>query len=278
MIGAWHVHFRKRIFVFALALREDGVSTATRQDQILGILRHRGYAAIEELAGALAVTPQTVRRDVQDMAAEGLLLRHHGGASLPSSIANTDYALRHIENAAAKAAIARAAAERVPDGSSVFLTLGTTVEAVAAALTAKRALRVVTNSTAAARILGAAPGISVQVLGGTFRPHNGGLTGALTVELAARWRCDLLVTGIGAVSADGMLLDYHEEEVAVARVMMAQARATILVADHSKFLKAASCVLAPLSAVSAVVSDRAPPAAHRKSLRAAKAELVVAER
>ncbi len=154
------------------------MSSGTRQEQILGMLRRRGYAAIDELAAALSVTPQTVRRALQDMAAEGLLRRHHGGASLPSSIANTDYALRHIENAAAKAAIARAAAERVPDGCSVFLTLGTPVEAVAAALTARRALRVVTNSTAAARILGAAPGISVQVLGGTFRPHNGGLTGA----------------------------------------------------------------------------------------------------
>jgi len=268
MAGAFaQVYFRFRKW-------GEAMSSESRHGRILEMLRRRGYAAIDELAGALSVTPQTIRRDLQDLANEGLLRRHHGGASLPSSIANTDYALRQVENAAAKAAIARAAAERVPDGSSVFLTLGTTVEAVAEALTARAALRVVTNSTAAARILGAAPGIAVQVLGGQFRPHNGGLTGALTAELAARWRCDLLITGIGAVSADGWLLDYHEDEVAVVRVMMAQARGTILVADHAKFLKTAACVLAPLSAIGCLVTDRAPPASHAAALREAGTEVV----
>ena len=252
------------------------MSTGTRHERILEILRRRGYAAIDELAAALAVTPQTVRRDLQDLAGEGLLRRHHGGASLPSSIANTDYALRQVENAAAKAAIAEAVATRVPEGSSVFLTLGTTVEAVAAALAARRALRVITNSTAAARILGGLPGISVQVTGGTFRAHNGGLVGPHALEMAARWRCDLLITGIGAISADGWLLDYHEEEVAVARTVLAHARGTILVADHSKFLRAAACVLAPLSAAGVLVTDRPPPRSHADALRKAGTELVVA--
>ncbi len=240
------------------------------------ILRRRGYAAIDELAGALSVTPQTVRRDLQDLADEGLLRRHHGGASLPSSIANTDYALRQVENAAAKAAIGRAAAARVAEGSSVFLTLGTTVEAVAAELAGRRALRVVTNSTAAARSLGGDDGVSVQVLGGTFRPRNGGLVGALTAELAARWRCDLLVTGVGAISADGVLLDYHEEEVAVVRAMLAHARITLLVADHTKFLKTAACVVAPVAAAAVLVTDRPPPDSHAKALRRAGTEVVVA--
>ena len=252
------------------------MAAGARHERILGTLRRQGYVAIERLASELSVTPQTIRRDLHDLAAEGLLRRHHGGASLPSSIANTDYALRHIENAAAKSAIAAAAAARVPEGSSVFLTLGTTVEAVAAALVGHQALRVVTNSTAAARILGAAPGIAVQVLGGSFRAHNGGLVGTLTAEMAARWRCDLLISGIGAISSDGALLDYHEEEVAVARVMLAQARTTLLVADHTKFLKAASCVLAPLRAASVLVTDRAPPKGHRAALRDAGIELVLA--
>jgi DeoR family glycerol-3-phosphate regulon repressor len=92
----------------------------------------------------------------------------------------------------------------------------------------------------------------------------------------ARWRCDLLVTGIGAISADGSLLDYHEKEVAVARVMLAHARATLLVSDHTKFLRAASCALATLSAASVLVTDRAPPKPHRAALRVAGVEVVVA--
>jgi DeoR family glycerol-3-phosphate regulon repressor len=252
------------------------MSAETRHDHILAVLRRRGYAAIDELAAELSVTPQTIRRDLQELAGEGLVRRHHGGASLPSSIANTDYALRHVENAQAKARIAAAAAALVADGSSVFLTLGTTVEAVAEALTAKRELRVVTNSTAAARILGVSPGISVHVLGGAFRPTNGGLVGAFAAEAAARWRCDLLVKSVGAITPDGWLLDYHEDEVAVARTMIAHARATMLVADHTKFLKTAACVVAPLSAVTTLVTDRAPPRSHAAALRQAGTEVVVA--
>lgn len=252
------------------------MSTETRHARILETLRRRGYTAIDELATALAVTPQTIRRDLQDLANQGVVRRHHGGASLPSSIANSDYALRHVENAAAKARIAQAAAERVPEGSSVFLTLGTTVEATAEALRGKRELRVVTNSSAAARILGGAQGISVQVLGGTWQPHNGGLVGALAAEMAARWRCDLLVTGIGALSADGWLLDYHEDEVAVARVMLANARRVMLVADHTKFHRLASCTLARFADIAVLVTDAAPPVAQAAALREARTELVIA--
>ncbi len=253
------------------------MSADGRQGEILEILRRRGYAAIDELAAALSVTPQTVRRDLQDMASQGLLRRHHGGASLPSSIAHTDYSLRHVENAAAKACIARAVAAQVPEGSSVFLTLGTTVEAVAAALASKRELRIVTNSTAAARLLGGAPGIAVHVTGGVYQSNNGGLVGPLAVEAAARWRCDLLITGIAAISADGWLLEYHEEEVAVSRVALAHARRAIVVADHTKFLKVAACVLAPSSAASMLVTDSAPPPGHMAALRAGGTEVLVGE-
>ena len=205
----------------------------TRHERILDLLRRRGYVTIEEVSARLRVTPQTIRRDLHDLAAQGKLRRHHGGASLPSAIVNTNYALRHVENADAKARMAEAAAELVPEGSSLFLTLGTTIEALASALVGKRDLRVVTNSTAAARILGGSPGISIQLLGGAYLPGIGGVAGSLTTELVARWRCDMLATSIGAVSSDGWLLDYHEEEVAVMRAMHAQARRTMLLADQA---------------------------------------------
>lgn len=246
-----------------------------RHEAILGTLRRRGYASIEELATGFGVTVQTIRRDLHLLAGDGVLRRHHGGASLPSSIANTDYAVRHVEHAAEKARIAAAAARLVPEGSSVFLTLGTTVEATARALAHRRDLHAVTNSTAVARILGTEARIPVQVVGGAWRGHNGGLVGALAAEMAGRWRCDLLITGIGGVGADGWLLDYHEDEVAVARVMLANAGRTMLVADHSKFHKSAACKLAPMAAVALLVTDQALPASHGPAVQAAGTEVVV---
>src|SRR6478735_2860042 len=110
-----------------------------RHSEILDILSRRGYAAIEELAAAFNVTPQTLRRDLQDLSDRGYLRRHHGGASANLSTVNADYDFRHVETASEKAAIGRAAAELVKPGSSVFLTPGTTIDALAKAI-AERAI------------------------------------------------------------------------------------------------------------------------------------------
>jgi len=250
----------------------------SRHAGILDALRRRGgYAGIEELASGLSVTPQTIRRDLSEMAGKGLLRRHHGGASLPSSIANTDYAVRQVENRAAKERIARAAAALIPDGSSLFLTLGTTVEAAAAALAATHSdLLVVTNSSVAARILGAAPGMKVHLLGGVWQARNGGLTGATAAEMAGRWRCDTLLTGAGAVDAEGWLLDYHEDEVAVARVMLGGSRRIMILADAVKFRRTAPCRVARPGRDALLVTDAAVPAATGRALRKAGAEVVLA--
>ena len=250
----------------------------TRRDGILDTLRRQGgYAAIEELAAGLSVTPQTIRRDVSLLAGEGLLRRHHGGASLPTSIANTDYGLRHTESADAKARIARAAASLIPDGSSLFLTLGTTVEATAAALAeTHRDLVVVTNSSAAARILGNGRGMRIHLLGGAWQPRNSGVAGTTTAEMAARWHCDTLVTGTGGIAADGWLLDYHEAEVAVARAMLDASGRVIVVADATKLHRTAPCRMLRPTKGAAIVTDAAPPQAHRRRWRQAGVTVTVA--
>ena len=86
--------------------------------------------AVTKMVAAFEVTPQTLRRDLQMLAEHGLLRRHHGGASANISTANVDYGKRHVEMEAEKAAIGRAAAELVTPGSSLFLSTGTTVDAL----------------------------------------------------------------------------------------------------------------------------------------------------
>src|SRR5918994_1627854 len=150
------------------------MSAVMRQEQILDLLRRRGYAGIDELVSRFDVTPQTIRRDLQELSERGLLRRHHGGASIQSSIANSDYSQRHIEQAAEKERMAAAAASLVTSGSSIFMTPGTTVEAAAAVIAGSDLtnLRVVTNSTAVADILGQNRNIVVCVTGGFWQAHN----------------------------------------------------------------------------------------------------------
>ena len=250
----------------------------SRHHRILDVLVRRGYAGIDELVATFGVTPQTIRRDLQDLAEQGLLRRHHGGASALSSIANTDYARRHVELAEEKARIARAAASLVAPGSSVFLTPGTTVEAVADAIASSGAggLRVVTNSTVAARTLGRNPSVSVLVTGGTWQPNNQALAGPAAADFAERYRCDVMLTSCGGLDSDGWLLEYRDEEVVVAKAMLANARRRVLLVDHAKFARVASCKFARVADMTTVVTDRAPPAAMARLIEAAGCELIVA--
>ncbi|CCJ94813.1 DeoR-type transcriptional regulator YihW [Cronobacter malonaticus 681] len=83
---------------------------------------------IDELAQLLDVSTQTVRRDIRKLSEQGLITRHHGGAGRASSVVNTAFEQREISMTGEKIAIAQAIADYVPDGSTLFITIGTTVE------------------------------------------------------------------------------------------------------------------------------------------------------
>jgi DeoR family transcriptional regulator, glycerol-3-phosphate regulon repressor len=249
-----------------------------RHSEILDILSRRGYAAIEELAATFKVTPQTLRRDLQELSDRGLLRRHHGGASANLSTANADYDLRHVETAKEKAAIGRAAAELVRPGSSMFLTPGTTIDALAKAI-AERALsglRIFTNSTTAASALERCPGIAIQITGGLWMGHNRAVAGAAAVATVESYRCDLHMMSIGGIDASGNLLEYKDDETIVARAMLQNARRRVLLVDHTKFTRVATCRVAHLRDVDTLVTDRLPSRPVLSMLEAAGCELIVA--
>lgn len=249
-----------------------------RHSEILDILSRRGYAAIEELAAAFNVTPQTLRRDLQDLSDRGYLRRHHGGASANLSTVNADYDFRHVETASEKAAIARAAAALVTPGSSLFLTPGTTVDALAKAIAEKRprGLRVVTNSTAAASILDKCPEISILITGGMWLGQNRAMGGMHAAAFIENYRCDLHMTSIGGIDSEGNLLEYRDDEAVVGRAMLRNARRAVLLADHTKFSRAAMSRLGHLSEINTLVTDRQPPAGTTRMIREAGCELIVA--
>lgn len=253
------------------------IQLTSRHSEILNILAHRGYVSIEEMVVTFDVTPQTLRRDLQMLSDRGLLRRHHGGASANTSTANLDYGQRHVEMAAAKVSIGRAAAELVMPGSSLFLTPGTTVDALARAIADRRpsSLRVVTNSTVAASLLEPCPDISIQLTGGTWMRRNRSLGGMSAVALIENYRCDLCLTSIGAIDPDGNLLEYRDEDVVVMRAMFRNARRKVLLADHTKFTRVATSRLAHLSEVSTLVTNRRPSPAVARMIGEAGCELIV---
>ena len=250
-----------------------------RHPQILDIARAEGRVTVDGLAARLGVTVQTIRRDLGDLAAQGALTRVHGGAVLPSGVANIGYGDRRALAADAKEAIGRACATLIPDRASVFLNIGTTTEAVARALRHRDGLMVVTNNLNVATTL-AEGTAEVVVTGGTLRRADGGLTGGLAASAVDRFRTDVAVIGCSGVELGGDgrvdVLDFDPGEVEVAQAILRRARRRILVADHLKVGRAVPVRIAGMDQVDVWVTDRAPPAALAAALATGGPEVIVA--
>ncbi len=249
------------------------MSLAPRQQSILERAREQGYVSIDELAQAFAVTPQTIRRDINQLADQGLLRRTHGGAaSVGSSIQNTAYAMRAGLMRDEKQRIAEAIAAQIPDHASLFINIGTTTEAIARALLNHSGLKIITNNLHVAALLSAKADFEVLLAGGTVR-SDGGVVGQAAVDFIRQFKVDYALVGISGIDEDGSLLDFDYQEVRVSRAIIDNARQVFLAADSSKFGRNAVVRLGPISLVSRVFTDSPPPAAVVRLMHQHKVQL-----
>ncbi|MCB2099245.1 MAG: DeoR family transcriptional regulator [Rhodobacterales bacterium] len=247
-----------------------------RRDRILDLVRAQGFASIDSLAQRFAVTPQTIRRDINALSAEALVRRYHGGAGLPSNVENTAYANRQVMNRAAKKAIADMVVRHIPDQASLFINIGTTTEAVAAALTDRRDLRIITNNLNVAVMLAAREDFQILVTGCQVRPRDRGIIGEAALDFVQQFRVEYAIIGISGIDRDGTLLDFDYREVRVAKAIIANARSVYLCADHSKFGRAAMVGLGDIGQVTALFTDLPPPEPLRAALADKGVDLYVA--
>jgi DeoR family glycerol-3-phosphate regulon repressor len=226
-----------------------------RQSEILDLARASGRVTVEDLARRFDVTPQTVRKDLNDLCARRLMSRVHGGAVVASGVENLGYDARRFVAADEKRAIGQAAAALIGDDTSLFINVGTTTEQVAAALSEHRNLLVITNNLNVAMPMSRLSGINVIVAGGPVRA-DGAVVGSTAVDLIRQFKVDTAIIGTSAIDEDGALLDFDYREVQVAQAIMANARRVILVADASKFERSAPVRIAHLEQVHVFVTDR----------------------
>ena len=232
-----------------------------RQSEILRIAREEGRVLVEALALQFDLTPQTIRKDLNDLCAARLLSRVHGGAVLGSGRENLEYAARRGIAATQKEAIGRAAARLIPDGASLFINIGTTTEAVSEALTARRGLMVITNNINVANRMRLNPDTEVVIAGGVVRGSDGGVVGEAAVDFIRQFKVDYAVIGASALDTDGSLLDFDFREVKVAQAIMENARHVILVADATKFDRTAPVRIGHFRQIHSFITDqcRHPP-------------------
>jgi DeoR family glycerol-3-phosphate regulon repressor len=243
-----------------LTVREiaERADVAARQEAIAALVKERGRVAVDELAVHFGVTPQTIRKDLNDLAARRRIARVHGGALSASGAANVEYEERRMMAAAEKAAIGRAAAALIPNDASLFINIGTTTEAVSEALEDHSGLMVVTNNINIANRLRLRPALQVAIAGGVVRGSDGGIVGELASDFVRQFKVDFAIIGTSAIDRDGALLDFDFREVKVAQAIIANARHVILVSDASKFERSAPVRVANLSDLQTFVTDVCP--------------------
>lgn len=230
-----------------------------RQSDIMDLARADGRISVEALSDRFDVTPQTIRKDVNDLCDRGLLHRVHGGAVLTSGVANFGYEARHELAAPEKRRIGREAALLIPDNCSLLINIGTTTEQVAMALAGKRDLMVITNNINVVNILRGNPGADVVVAGGVVRRTDGGIVGEAAVDFIRQFKVDFAIIGASAIDEDGSLFDFDYREVKVAQAIIENARHSILVADSMKYERSAPVRIGHISQLGTFVTDRPPP-------------------
>jgi len=230
-----------------------------RQADIVALARDNGRLDVDGLASRFGVTPQTIRKDLNELCDQGVLQRYHGGAMLPSGVANLAYESRRHLATDAKRRIGLKAAELIPNDCSLLINIGTTTEQVATALRSHKGLMVITNNMNVVNILQGYTEIEVIVAGGVLRHSDGGIVGEPAVDFLRQFKVDYAIIGTSAIDEDGSLLDYDYREVEVSRKIVESSRRAILVADSLKYGRSAPVRIGHISDIDHFVTDAAPP-------------------
>jgi DeoR/GlpR family transcriptional regulator of sugar metabolism len=249
--------------------------TEERRQLILEQLRHDGKIVATELSVSLAVSPDTVRRDLRELGEAGLLRRVHGGA-LPAAVGGRPYAIRLEQDQEAKVAIAQATSRLLRRGQVILLDSGTTTLEVARHLPSDLEATVITNSPPVAVALADHPTVEVTVVGGMLDKEARALVGAATVESLRSVRADVLVLGVCSLHPEIGITVLDLEESYVKRTMIANAAEVVAVSSADKLGSAGPYVIAPLEELTYLVTDESASSEQLDAYREAGVEVVFA--
>jgi len=229
---------------------------AERQQRIMAEARQAGRVEVALLADSLGVTAETVRRDLTALERRGSLRRVHGGA-IPVERLELEptLAARSGRLAEVKRRIAARVLDELPTGGTVLLDSGSTTQAVVQLLPPDLDLTVLTNSVSAAAALSTHPGITLYLLGGRVRGITGAAVGEWATAALEGVVVDVAVMGTNGLSVEHGLTTPDLAEAAVKRALVANARRTVVLADHSKIGRVEFAHVVPLSRVDTIITD-----------------------
>jgi DeoR family glycerol-3-phosphate regulon repressor/DeoR family fructose operon transcriptional repressor len=257
--------------------QSDPALPAKRRSDIARLAKQLGQITVTDMSARFEVSLDTIRRDLDILADQGLILRIHGGAMPSESMATADspFEQRISARQDAKERIGRAAAKLIARGETLIVNGGSTAVAFAASLGDLSRLTIVTNNLGLPSAVPVNAVTNLYLLGGEIRGGAHITLGPVGFVGTRQIAADAAVIGMGGITEDGCSTSHIEEATMIA-AMIAAARRTIVIADSTKFGRIGFAVVTPLDKIDVLVTDTEPSGRLRDALDAAGVRLVIA--
>lgn len=254
------------------------MNSIARKQAVMRELQETGSANIIELAEKLNVSTMTIRRDLMKFAEEGLVTIEHGGAVLNGgSLFEHSMVMKQSEYTEEKQKIARACAEYIRDGQSVYLDSGTSCAEIARLLANRRHITVITHSLLVANALSASESVNLIMCPGVYREKSMAFMGQMTDEFIKRFRIDILFLGVEGVDPQTGVSVQDINDGYTKKALTEHAVKVICAADSSKYGKQLFCEIAKPDAIDVFITDGNLSEEIRGRFAEAGLKLVIAE-
>lgn len=252
------------------------MNKSVRQNEIFRLVKKNQTCTIAELADQLNVSGETIRRNVKSLVEEGLVIKVHGGITLPFLEHEPHLLKRMATQVNEKKAIAELVSKLIEDGDSVIIDSGSTTAYVAKALKNHKNLTVVTNSSYIASQLAGYNQNRIYMAGGELGAHDAAAYGQSAIEFIGKFETKKAVLSIAALHETKGCMDHHLCEAEVSRAIIRQADTIIVATDSSKFGRISPMKVCELDNIDLLVTDKTPGHELLNSLNTAKVRTLIA--
>lgn len=230
-----------------------------RQEKILELIRENSYITVNDLSAATFTSPSSIRRDLTHLQNNGLVLRTHGGVTLPESVSGlASLQNRKQENKNSKRLLAKKAASLLQDGQTILLDGSSTVMYLLPHIAKNSTLRIYTNNLSTA-LEAIELGINTNCMGGHSLNGSTVMTGPDTCRVLESINADICFFSSQSLDANGVISDPMAEENYIRQLMIKYAKHSVFLCDSSKFNKQSLYRLTTLDQIGTSIFDTCYP-------------------
>ncbi|MDD3840551.1 MAG: DeoR/GlpR family DNA-binding transcription regulator [Clostridia bacterium] len=252
------------------------ITAEKRRNKIIDIITRDGKVKVSQLSNLFNISEVTIRNDLSELEADGVLERTHGGAiSTSKAYFNMSFHERMKTNKQEKMKIAETAANMVNDGDYIMFNSGTTTLYTAQKLRNNKNLVIVTNAISIAHEISHFNGVQIILLGGNYNPKYQFTYGDDTINGLKKYKVDKLILSVDGISAKDGITTFLHLESEINRQMIKRVNKVIAVADHTKINRVSFAYIDKVNVIDTLITDTKADKEHIEILKEKGIEVIV---